>query len=66
MSLDNVLFYGGIAAIIAAVILGIVCFFVLKMKKQNLDAKYEREYGPVYEELYGTHQNARKGRNRKK
>lgn len=66
MSLDNVLFYGGIAAIIVAVILGIVCFFVLKMKKQNLDAKYEREYGPVYEELYDTQRNARKGRSRKK
>lgn len=45
VSIDEMMFYGGIAVAAAALIVGIVCILVFKIKKIRLDAQFDVEYG---------------------
>jgi hypothetical protein len=45
VGIDEMIFYGGIAVMAAAFVLGMISMLLLKVKKIKLDAKLDAEYG---------------------
>lgn len=45
-SLDEILFYGGIALSAVSALSGVICFFVRKIHTLKLNMQLEKEYGP--------------------
>lgn len=46
MIIDEILFYAGIVMVVIALISGIVCAFLFKIKGVRLEAQFDIEYGP--------------------
>lgn len=47
MGIDEMLFYGGGAVAGAAVVVGIICFLVSRLRKAKLNARLDKEYGEM-------------------
>lgn len=46
MIADEMLFYGGIAIGVIALVVGVVCIFLFKIRRIKLNAQFNYEYGP--------------------
>ena len=47
LEIDEILYYGGLGAVLFAVILGVILFFIFRYRRIKLELKLRDEYGEM-------------------